>query len=107
MTILLDFYGALLTPKQRNLLELYYEQDLSLGEIADLEGTSRQAVHDVLRRAEKTLFDYEDKLALAAKFNHQRELLQAALAELRAMDLKPGTPLEKAVQTLERVLAEE
>ncbi|MDQ7793734.1 MAG: YlxM family DNA-binding protein [bacterium] len=64
---LFDAYGGLLTPKQREVLELHYFQDLSLGEIAGHWDTSRQAVYDLARRALRHLEDYEEKLGLVAR----------------------------------------
>ena len=65
----LDAYGNLLTEHQKIIMELYYLQDLSLGEISDEHGISRQAVHDVIKRTEKILHGYEEKL----RFLHKRE----------------------------------
>ncbi len=61
---LYDLYGPLLTPKQQEAVRLYYEQDLSLAEIASECRVSRQAVYDLLRRAETALEKYEQKLRL-------------------------------------------
>ncbi len=63
-TMLYDFYGELLTPKQREYYDLYYNDDLSLGEIAEQAGISRQGVWDIIRRAEKLMRGYEDKTGL-------------------------------------------
>jgi predicted DNA-binding protein YlxM (UPF0122 family) len=63
---LYDLYGPLLTPKQQEAVHLYYEQDLSLGEIASECQVSRQAVYDLLRRAEVALEKYEQRLGLLA-----------------------------------------
>lgn len=86
MAMLFDFYGKLLTAKQQDMLTLYYEQDLSLGEIAEEYKISRQAVHDTLKRAEKTLENLEVKLGLVKKFNLEQEKLarvQRLLEELK------------------------
>ena len=64
---LYDLYGPLLTPRQQEAVRLYYEQDLSLAEIASECGVSRQAVYDLLRRAEVALEKYEQKLGLLKK----------------------------------------
>ena len=61
---LLDLYGTLLNEKQRNMLVCYYEEDLSLSEIAQNEGISRQGVSDAIRRAEQQLKSFEEKLHL-------------------------------------------
>jgi RNA polymerase sigma factor (sigma-70 family) len=69
---LYDLYGPLLTPRQQEAVRLYYEQDMSLAEIASECQVSRQAVHDILRRAEVALEKYEHKLGLlAGRHNNQ------------------------------------
>jgi predicted DNA-binding protein YlxM (UPF0122 family) len=75
LALLLDFYGPLLTERQREVLARHAEQDLSLGEIAAEMGVSRQAVHDVVRRATATLQRYEQRLGLVARFERQRRVL--------------------------------
>lgn len=75
-TMLFDFYGDLLTDKQREYYDLHYNSDLSLFEIAEMSGTSRQAVWDIIRRAEQTLRDIEAKTGLVAKAIKRRELLE-------------------------------
>ena len=67
-SLLYDFYGALLTEKQRQVMALYHEENLSLSEIGQEFGISRQAVHDTLKKAEQALEEYEDKLKLMDKF---------------------------------------
>lgn len=62
VAILLDFYGGMLTEKQRDVIDLYYNQDLSLSEIAEHEGITRQGVRDSIKRGEVFLFELEDKL---------------------------------------------
>ncbi len=62
ISVLYDFYNQLLTEKQKNIVDLYYNQDLSLGEIADEFDISRQAVYDMLKRTERLLYQYEEKL---------------------------------------------
>ena len=72
VAVLLDFYGELLTEKQRGFLDYYYNDDLSLSEIAANEGITRQGVRDAIKRAEMQLFDMEEKLGLMARFNELR-----------------------------------
>ena len=68
LTNLFDFYESLLTEKQKSYMALYYEDDLSLGEIAEQFAVSRQAVYDNIRRTGKVLEDYENKLRLYEKY---------------------------------------
>ena len=73
---LFDAYGCLLTEKQQKCLELYFCDDLSLAEIADELEVSRQAIHDLIKRVEHTLERYESKLALLARDDHDKKLLE-------------------------------
>ncbi len=74
---LLDIYGSLLSDKQRLLCELYYDEDLSLSEIAENEGITRQGVRDALKKAEQQLKTYEEKLSLLSKTRALRERVDA------------------------------
>ena len=65
ISFLLDFYGEMLTQKQREVIEYYYNDDLSLAEIADNEGITRQGVRDSIKRAEAQLLEMEERLGLA------------------------------------------
>ena len=68
ITLLYDIYGNMLTEKQAEAIELYYNDDLSLAEIADIAGISRQGVRDNIKRAENVLYDVEEKLGIANRF---------------------------------------
>ena len=68
ISLLLDFYGDMPTEKQRDVVELYYNEDLSLSEIAAHSGITRQGVRDSIKRAESVLLDLEERLGLARKF---------------------------------------
>lgn len=68
ITFLLDFYGEMLTEKQREVVEAYYNEDLSLAEIAEEKKITRQGVRDAIKRAEQQLIDMEDRLGLAKRF---------------------------------------
>lgn len=78
VSLLFDFYGPLLTDRQQSLLQAYYLEDLSLGEIAGEDGVSRQAVQNLLKRSVALLEEYEAKLGFIAEYQRQ----QARLAEL-------------------------
>ena len=85
LSLLLDFYGELLTEKQREYADLYYNENLSLGEIAENDGISRQAVRDTLLRAETVLRSTEDKTGLVERHNRllaQIEEAEALLAQM-------------------------
>lgn len=77
VSFLLDFYGDMLTDKQREVIEYYYNEDLSLAEIADNQGISRQGVRDAIKRAEELLFEMEERLGFAKRFRAMQEGLQA------------------------------
>jgi len=85
---LYDFYGGLLTERQKKVMEQHFYNDLSLGEIAEENGVSRQAIHDLLKRVEQTLERYEARLGLLARNDKEkaelsevREILAAYIAE--------------------------
>ena len=84
-SLLLDFYGELLTEKQRRVCELHWNEDLSLAEIGQQDGLSRQGVWDVLRRAEAALREYEEKTGLVRRFLERREAIAAIREELAGM----------------------
>ena len=76
ITMLLDFYGEMLTEKQRDFLDYYYNEDLSLSEIAQNEGITRQGVRDAIKRAEAQMIEMEKKLCLCEKFGELRKGLE-------------------------------
>ncbi|MDO5559191.1 MAG: sigma factor-like helix-turn-helix DNA-binding protein [Oscillospiraceae bacterium] len=84
--VLLDYYGGLLTDKQKDIMELYYYEDLSLSEIAENEAITRQGVHDAIKRAQQYLDDFEQKLGFVKKIYGCRELVEKM--EVRAQSLK-------------------
>jgi len=76
ISLLMDIYGPLFTEKQIDIMELYYDDDLSLAEIAELNKTSRQAIHDLIKRCYKQLLSYESKLNLLQKsINREQEII--------------------------------
>ena len=103
-TLLFDFYGDLLTDKQREYYDLHYMSDLSLFEIAEMNGTSRQAVWDIIRRAEQTLREIEEKTGLVARAMQRR----AAVAEIaKNVEALPESAEKRAISQLLAELEEE
>ena len=88
-TMLFDFYSELLTEKQRRYYHLHYNEDLSLSEIAEAEGISRQGVWDIIRRAEEALRQKEAKIGLLARYELQRRTVSELSG--RVQELLPLT----------------
>lgn len=74
LALLYDFYGALLRDNAREMFEAYICDDCSLSEIADMQGITRQGVHDSVKRCSKQLYAYEEKLGLVKKFHSHKEI---------------------------------
>lgn len=88
MAMLYDFYGDVLTDRQKEFYDLYYNEDLSLGEIAENYGITRQGVRDVIVRAEATLTELEDKTGLIKRFHTMKGQLEQILQDAdRAAEL--------------------
>ena len=83
ISLLMDIYGSLLTDKQYKIMELYYNEDLSLAEIAELNNTSRQAIHDLIKRCYKQFLSYESKLNLLKKNFSQEKIIISFLEEIK------------------------
>ncbi|MBO8171059.1 MAG: YlxM family DNA-binding protein [Bacillaceae bacterium] len=92
VNLLFDYYHILLKDQQKQVLEMYYHDDLSLGEIAELQNKSRQAVYDQLKRAEKTLFELEEKLHLLARDQKRQALLQELETYIDIWNRDPSLP---------------
>jgi len=82
---LFERYGALLTDHQREVVDLYLRSDWSLAEIATHHGTSRAAVHDIVKRSTRALQDYERKLGLLAETGRRRRALDAMERDLAGL----------------------
>ena len=83
MSMLFDFYGDVLTDRQKEFYDLYYNEDLSLGEIAENYGITRQGVRDVIVRAEAVLTELEDKTGLIKRFHTMRAQLEQLREDAR------------------------
>lgn len=102
--ILLDIYGKLLTEKQRKLLEDYYNNDLSLSEIAENENITRQAVRDNLKKGENNLFEYEEKLEIMKKDKVKKEKIKEIQNEISKIEKKEIENTEKSIQKIKNML---
>ncbi len=114
MAMLFDFYGDILTDRQKEFYDLYYNEDLSLGEIAENNGISRQGVRDVIVRAEATLTELEDKTGLIHRFieiQKQLALIDSKSAELLTLCQQFDSPrleeLARDIRTSAQSIAKE
>ncbi len=90
VALLFDFYRNVLTPRQNECVDLYYNEDLSLAEISEHLGITRQGVRDNIVRAEKTLFDIEDRLGLAVRFLNIKDKLADVDDIIREIEASPN-----------------
>jgi predicted DNA-binding protein YlxM (UPF0122 family) len=97
-----DFYGSLLTAKQQEIYDLYYQQDLSFGEISEIRGVSREAVYDLLKRTEGALNYYESKLRLVQKYQLSRDIIKEIRQKIDNLRNKEERQKEK--ENLEQVV---
>ena len=86
VVLLADFYGEMLTDNQRKFIEYYYSDDLSLSEIAQNEGITRQGVRDAVKRAETQLFDMEKKLGFAERTRKITEALDVVMENIEEIN---------------------
>ncbi len=85
ISMLYDFYGQLLTEKQREIMHYYYEDDYSLGEIAENLEISRQAVYDTIKKSEKILKEYEEKLQLYERFKETEDTFKRVIEKINEL----------------------
>ena len=98
LIMLFDIYGELLTETQKTMFDFYYNDDLSLAEIAENTGISRQGARDSIKRAEETLLSYEKKLHLAEKFDGIQKKSREALSLLHTIKGKHPAAAEELDQ---------
>lgn len=91
---LYDIYSCLLTDKQANFIDLYYNHDLSLGEIAQNHKISRQSVYDTIKKSEALLENYEKKLKLYKKSKLKEKLCRRCLEKIEIINKSEGIPYE-------------
>lgn len=107
MSILLEIYGKLLTKKQYELLNDYYNNDLSLSEIAENNNITRQAVLDVIKKGECKLFELEEKLLIMEKMLKQEKVLQIVFNELEKLqDVASDKKAERIINHVRKELSQ-
>ena len=101
ISMLCEFYGKLLTDKQYEFINDYYNNDLSLSEIAENNEITRQAVRDIIKKGEKKLFEYEEKLLFMKRMLNQEKKIQHILSELAK--IKKDSSDKKVANILETI----
>ena len=104
---LYDFYGELLNEHQRRIYEDFIFNDLSLGEIANEEGISRQGVHDMIKRCTKTLEGYEEKLHLIKKFQNAKNKVERIHTLTKEFHLNQNEAIMEEIEQISNQILEE
>ena len=105
ISMLLEIYGKLLTEKQSQMLEDYYNHDLSLSEIAENQDITRQAVRDNIKKGENKLFEFEEKLSIMKRTLEQEKQIQEILTELsKITDYSSDKKIEKVLNHVRKEL---
>ena len=105
-TLLLDVYGTLLTEKQRETLEYYYNDDLSLGEISEELGITRQGVMNCIKKCEQRLSEFEDALGIVKRFNDLKKDIENLEADISDYDInhKEKSKIKETLEDIKRKL---
>jgi hypothetical protein len=106
VALLLDMYGGLLTPRQRDVLDLYYNYDLSLAEIAEMHNISRQGVHDLLKRGEQALYSLDEKLNCYNRWAAFEEGIKDIISQLDDLSELPDERFAKSPGEIKKGLAD-
>ena len=102
MSLLLDFYGDMLSEKQREAMELFYNGDLSLSEIAEITGITRQGVRDRIVKSEQIITELEDKLGLASRFGDVSKTVEYIVSRLDALR-EQGIAVDDIIEAAKRL----
>lgn len=103
ISLLIDFYGDMLSEKQREAMELYYNEDLSLAEVADITGLTRPGVRDRLLKSEQILRNLEEKLGLLRRFEEMTGELELITRELEAHKNGKTVDLDDIIDRLKKL----
>ena len=105
ISMLWQIYGALLTEKQKEYIDYYYNEDLSLAEIAQNDGITRQGVRDIIKKGEKKLFEYEEKLLFMKRMLNQEKKIEQVLSELTKIQKNSSDKqVENILETIKKEL---
>ncbi len=102
---LLDFYGEVLPERRRDIMDLYYNDDLSLAEIAEQMGITRQAVRECIKKTETELFFYEEKLGLRRRLTEAEAHVETALSLCRMADDRLPAALTEEIRAIGRLVS--
>lgn len=106
ISMLVEIYGKLLTEKQYQVLSDYYNEDLSLSEIAENNNISRQGVRDIIKKGESKLFEYEEKLQIMKKTQENEKTIQLILSQLsKIQDNSSDKKVEKILNEVQKELS--
>ena len=103
LSLLYDFYGELLTKHQKSIYEDYFFNNIGLSEIAEERGTSRQAVHDMVKRCEKLLQGYEDKLHLVERFINTKNMVKQVKEEAGKLRALASCSSSEELEIIDRI----
>lgn len=103
ISLLLDFYGEMLTKPQKEALDCFYNSDLSLSEIAEISGITRQGVRDRIVKGEQTITELENKLGLAKRFENIEQDVSYMTLKLREIEKKYGIDVSELINTAEKI----
>lgn len=103
LSLLYDFYGELLTKHQKSIYEDYFFNNIGLSEIAEERGTSRQAVHDMVKRCEKLLQGYEEKLHLVERFISTKEMVKQVKEEVSKLRSLKNSLSNEELEIIDRI----
>ena len=106
ISMLVEIYGKLLTEKQYQVISDYYNEDLSLSEIAENNNISRQGVRDIIKKGESKLFEYEEKLQIMKKTQENEKTIQLILIQLsKIQDKSTDKKVEKILNEVQKELS--
>ncbi len=103
VNLLFDYYHSLLKERQKIFLQMYYHEDLSLSEIAELQQISRQAVYEQIKKAEQTLYDWENKLQLLARDRKREQVLDELQSCIQQLEEQQTLNDENAIPSLNKM----